>query len=78
MKILRGRVVSNKMEKTAVVTVDRFYHHPVYKKRVKKTKKYKADDRIGVKVGDIVEIQEVRPLSKEKRWKIIKVIKSQT
>lgn len=75
MKIFRGRVVSDKMEKTAVIAVERFFHHPVYKKRIKKTKRYKAHDELGVKVGDVVEIQETRPLSKEKRWRIIKIIK---
>ncbi|MGB9706846.1 MAG: 30S ribosomal protein S17 [Microgenomates group bacterium] len=71
MKILEGVVTSTKMKKTATVLVERFKVHPLYKKRVKVKKKYHAHDQLGVKVGDRVKIQECRPISKTKRWKII-------
>ena len=75
MKILEGVVTSTKMAKTATVLVERFKVHPLYKKRIKVKKKYHAHDEIGVKVGDRVKIQECRPISKTKRFKIIEVIK---
>jgi len=75
MKILEGVVTSTKMAKTATVLVERFKSHPLYKKRIKVKKKYHAHDEIGVKVGDRVRIQECRPISKTKRFKIIEVIK---
>jgi len=75
MKILEGVVTSTKMAKTATVLVERFKVHPLYKKRIKVKKKYHAHDEIGVKVGDRVRIQECRPMSKTKRFKIIEVIK---
>jgi len=75
MKILEGVVTRNKMKKTATVLVERFKIHPLYKKRIKVKKKYHAHDEIGVKVGDRVRIQECRPVSKTKRFKIIEVIK---
>jgi len=75
MKILEGIVTSTKMAKTATVLVERFKSHPLYKKRIKVKKKYHAHDEIGVKVGDRVKIQECRPISKTKRFKIIEVIK---
>ena len=75
MKILEGVVTSTKMAKTATVLVERFKSHPLYKKRIKVKKKYHAHDEIGVKVGDRVKIQECRPISKTKRFKIIEVIK---
>lgn len=71
-KQLRGKVVSDKMAQTAVVEVRRFFKHPKYKKYIKKTKRYKAhNENNKFKLGDNVVIQECRPLSKEKRWKII-------
>ncbi len=77
-RILKGVVVSDKMEKTVVVKVDRIREHPKYKKRYKVSKKYKAhDEKNECKVGDIVEIQECRPISKEKRWRVIKIISKQ-
>ena len=76
MKNLKGVVVSTKMQKTAVVAVEKWWKHPIYKKRIKRTKKYKAHDEIGVKEGDLVEIKETRPISKEKRWRIVKVLRS--
>jgi len=75
-KKLVGIVVSDKMEKTAVVEVERFFHHPLYKKRIERCKKYHAHDELGVKVGDVVEIEECRPVSKEKRFRVIRSIKT--
>jgi small subunit ribosomal protein S17 len=71
-KIYIGKVVSDRMDKTVVVAVTRFFQHPVYKKTVKKVTKFKVHDE-GNKyhVGDTVKIIETRPLSKEKRWIII-------
>lgn len=72
-KILKGVVISDKMDKTVVVKVSRFVVHPKYGKRIKKTKKYKAHDEENIKkVGDNVEIEEVRPISKDKHFKVIK------
>ncbi len=71
-KILKGVVVSNKMDKTVVVEVTRFVEHKKYGKRIKKTKNYKAHDEGNVKkVGDQVEIEETKPMSKDKHFKII-------
>jgi small subunit ribosomal protein S17 len=75
MKILKGVVTSTKMEKTAVVLVERIKAHPLYKKRFRVKKKYHAHDEIGVKEGDQVKIQSCRPISKTKRWRVIEVIK---
>ncbi len=70
-----GRVVSNKMDKTAVVAVGRLVKHPMYKKYVRKTTKIKAHDaQNSCQIGDTVRIQETRPLSKEKRWRVVEVI----
>lgn len=71
-KILKGVVVSDKMDKTVVVEVTRFVEHKKYGKRIKKTKNYKAHDEDNLKkVGDIVEIEETKPMSKDKHFKII-------
>ena len=68
-RILQGTVVSDKMDKTIVVKVERRVMHPVYKKFVRKSKKYHAHDEKNVfKTGDRVEIQESAPISKLKRW----------
>lgn len=70
-----GLVVSDKMDKTVVVEVVRLYAHPLYKKRVKTTKRYKAHDEANeCRVGDKVRIEECRPLSKDKCWKVISVV----
>lgn len=70
-KILKGTVVSDKMDKTVVVAVTRFVKHPKYQKYLKITKKYKAHDEGNAhKVGDAVEIVETRPLSKDKRFAV--------
>ena len=74
-KTKTGRVVSDKMEKTIVVAVESIVRHPLYKKTTKVTKKYKAhDEENAAKIGDIVEIMETRPLSREKRWRLVRVI----
>jgi len=71
-KILKGIVTSDKMDKTIVVKVTRFVEHKKYGKRIKKTKKYKAHDETNSKkVGDTVEIEETRPISKDKKFKIV-------
>lgn len=74
MKPLIGTVTSTKMEKTATVEVERTKVYPIYKKRVRVKKKFHAHDEIGVKVGDKVKIQECRPISKTKKWRIVEVI----
>lgn len=72
---LKGVVVSDKMEKTVVVKVDRLKKHFKYKKYLTVSKKFKAhDEKKEYKVGDNVIIEETRPISKEKRWKVIKII----
>lgn len=72
MKRLKGQVVSDKMDKTAVVEVTRIKEHPKYGRRFKVTKKYKVHDpEKKYKVGDKVLIEETRPMSKEKRWRVI-------
>lgn len=70
-----GRVVSNKMDKTVVVAVETFKHHPLYRKSLRKEVKYKAhDEKNECGEGDIVRIIETRPLSKEKRWRVGEII----
>jgi len=70
-----GRVVSNKMDKTAVVTVETLRHHPLYKKTIRRAVKYKVhDEKNECKPGDTVRIIETRPLSKEKRWRVAEII----
>lgn len=72
-KILKGVVVSDKMDKTVVVEVSRFVVHPKYGKRIKKTKRYKAhDEDNSKKIGDVVSIEETKPMSKDKHFKIVK------
>ncbi len=69
---LQGIVVSDKMDKTIVVAVETLKEHPKYKKRYKSTKRYKAhDEKNERKVGDNVVIEEIRPLSKDKKWRVI-------
>ena len=75
MKTLIGTVTSTSMTKTAVVTVESRWQHPVYKKTVKRTKKYLVDDPQSVSIGDRVSIRPCRPLSKRKKWTINQVIK---
>ncbi|MFH0987406.1 MAG: 30S ribosomal protein S17 [Patescibacteria group bacterium] len=74
-KRLKGLVVSDKMKKTVVVEVERWKEHAKYKKRYRLTKKYKAHDEKGeFKTGDQVIIEETRPLSKDKKWRVLKKI----
>jgi len=73
---LIGTIVSDKMQKTIVVRVERIKEHPKYKKRYKVSKRYKAHNEKGeYKIGDKVVLEECRPLSKDKRWKVIKKVK---
>ena len=74
-KTLQGHVVSNKMDKTVVVQVERKYMHPNFKKVVKSTRKYSAhDEKNECKSGDFISIRETRPLSKTKRWRMLEII----
>lgn len=77
MKKFSGTVVSAKMKHTTVVKVDVFQQHPLYKKRVKHSKKYLVHDEQGAKVGDKVIFVETRPISRHKKWKISQIIKKQ-
>jgi small subunit ribosomal protein S17 len=70
-RILQGTVVSDKNAKTVVVMVERRYTHPLFKKTVRRSKKYHAHDEVGHKVGDVVRIQETAPISKLKRWIVL-------
>lgn len=71
-RILQGTVVSTKNNKTVVVEVERRYTHPLFKKTVRRTKKYHAhDEKSAFKEGDRVEIQETAPISKLKRWRVL-------
>jgi small subunit ribosomal protein S17 len=70
-----GRVVSDKMDKTVVVAVETFVTHPLYKKQIKKTTKFKVHDEDNAcKTGDVVKIMETRPISKQKKWRIVDII----
>ena len=74
-KIRTGRVVSDKMDKTRVVAVERITRHPLYGKTVRRTKRYKFhDENNQSRVGDLVKIMETRPLSKEKRWCLVEIL----
>ena len=78
-KTIVGSVVSDKMDKTIVVAVESFKTHPIYKKRYKNTKKYKAhDENNECGIGDKVRIMETRPLSKDKRFRLVKIIEKQS
>ncbi|NLN69197.1 MAG: 30S ribosomal protein S17 [Chloroflexi bacterium] len=72
---LTGTVVSDKMEKTAVVEVVRVYRHPLYHKVVRSAKSYKAHDELGANVGDRVRIVESQPISRTKRWVVEKILR---
>jgi small subunit ribosomal protein S17 len=75
-KVYTGKVISDKMDKTVVVAVTRLTQHPVYKKTIKRTTKFKAHDEDNrCRVGDIVSIIESRPLSKDKRWKVLEIVR---
>jgi small subunit ribosomal protein S17 len=74
-KVKIGKVVSDKMDKTIVVATVTLVAHPLYKKQIKMTKKFKAhDENNQCKVGDTVKIMETRPLSKEKRWRLVEIL----
>ena len=70
-----GLVVSDKMEKTVVVSIERRVQHPVYGKMVRRTKRLKAHDEANdAKTGDTVRIMETRPMSKDKRWRVVEIV----
>jgi len=73
-KIREGIVVSNKMEKTVVVDVTRRTQHPLYGKVVIRSKKFKAHDIVGCDEGDRVEIMECRPISRDKHWRVVRIL----
>lgn len=73
-KVRQGIVVSNKMEKTVVVKIERRVQHPLYGKVVLRTKKFKAHDIVGCDAGDRVEIMETRPMSRDKRWRVTQIL----
>jgi small subunit ribosomal protein S17 len=76
-RIITGTVVSNKMDKTVVVAVERKFIHPTFKKVVKRTKKFRChDEKNECSIGDFISMREVRPLSKTKRWNLEKVLKT--
>lgn len=78
MKIFTGKVISKKMQDTAVVEVVRVITHALYKKRIKRAKKYHVHDEFGVSVGKIVKFVGSRPFSKTKKWKIVEVVGNKT
>lgn len=74
-KIYTGEVVSDKMKKTVVVAVNRLTQHPLYKKTIKRVIRFKAhDEEDKCKLGDIVTIIESRPMSRDKRWKVMEIV----
>ena len=74
-KTRTGKVVSNKMDKTIVVAVEDHVRHPLYKKIVKRTYKLKAhDENNECRIGDTVRVMETRPLSKDKRWRLVEIV----
>jgi small subunit ribosomal protein S17 len=73
-KVRRGLVVSNKMQKTVVVLLARKVQHPLYGKTVNKSTRIKAHDELSCDQGDTVEIMETKPLSREKRWRVTRII----
>jgi len=76
-KVQVGKVVSDKMEKTIVVAIETYKKHELYHKRIKYTKKFKAhDENNDAKIGDVVKIMETRPISKDKRWRLVEVVEA--
>jgi len=74
-KLRSGRVISDKMDKTVVIAIETLVRHPLYGRTMRRTTKFKAHDESNeCGVGDTVEIMESRPLSKEKRWRVARVI----
>ncbi|HHU64088.1 MAG TPA: 30S ribosomal protein S17 [Clostridiales bacterium] len=75
-KVRVGTVVSDKMDKTVVVAIETLVKHKLYKKFIKRTTKFKAhDEQNACRVGDTVKIMETRPLSRDKRWRVVEIIK---
>lgn len=75
-KVREGIVVSDKMDGTILVKVERKLAHPLYKKIIRRNKKYMADDPENqAKIGDVVKIMETRPLSKNKRWRLLEILR---
>ena len=78
-KVRVGTVVSDKMQKTVVVEVETMGRHPFYGKTVRRTKRFKAhDEENKCRIGDVVRIMETRPLSKEKRWRVVEILERRT
>lgn len=75
MKAIKGKVISDKMKNTVVVEVTRFVTHPMYHKRMRRTRNFHADNLLGAKTGETVEIKETKPISKTKFWKVSKIVK---
>jgi len=74
-KVRMGKVVSDKMDKTVVVAVETFVTHPLYRKQIRKTTRFKAhDENNECRTGDVVRIMETRPLSKDKNWRIVEIL----
>ncbi|MEI6512279.1 MAG: 30S ribosomal protein S17 [bacterium] len=74
-KVRVGRVVSNRMDKTAVVAVERLMRHPIYGKIIRRTEKFKAHDEANdCSIGDLVQIMETKPFSREKHWRIVRIV----
>lgn len=78
-KTYTGKVVSDKMDKTVVVVVTRLTQHPLYKKTIKKASRFKAHDRENkCRIGDMVSIIEASPISKDKRWTVLDIVRKGT
>ena len=76
IKTKTGQVVSNKMDKTIVVAVENLVEHPIYKKRVRRTRKFNAHDESNeAQIGDLVRIGETRPISKTKTWRLLEIVR---
>ena len=74
-KVRAGRVISDKMDKTVIVAIETKVRHPLYGRIIRRTMKFKAHDETNeIGLGDLVEIMEIRPLSREKRWRVSRVI----
>ena len=75
-KTQQGLVASNKMDKTLTVVVERLFRHPMYDKYIRRrTKLYAHDEKNEARIGDIVELMETRPLSKQKRWRLVRIVR---
>lgn len=74
-KVRAGRVISDKMDKTVIVAIETKVRHPLYGRIIRRTMKFKAhDESNAIGIGDLVEIMETRPISREKRWRVARVI----